>query len=452
MVHTYSFNKTNLVLDVNSGGVFVVDDLTVKLINLISAPLSEQPDAALLSHFPENEHPMVRECYSEIYALYEGKQIFTEDECAGLTSKLGDAPVKAMCLHVAHDCNLRCRYCFAHTGDFGAGRGLMDFETGKRAVDFLIEQSGSRRNLEIDFFGGEPLMNFSVVRQLVDYARSREKETGKCFRFTTTTNGLLLDDDNIEYINREMSNVVLSLDGRKAVNDRMRPTPNGHGSYDVVLPKFKKLVEGRGNKDWYVRATFTKENIDFAEDVRHLYELGFENISVEPVVLEDNSPYALTEAELPLILAEYERLALMIADMRSNGKKINFFHFRLDLTGGPCALKRLRGCGCGNEYVAITPEGEIYPCHQFVGQPSWQMGTLTGGFSKRYPDGSTPFYDTSIYAKKDCQACFARFYCSGGCNAANAAYCGGILNPHPMSCELERKRVELAVWLSSIDS
>lgn len=349
------------------------------------------------------------------------------------------APIKAMCLHIAHDCNLRCGYCFAAQGDFGHGRKLMPVEIGKKAIDFLIEHSQGRHNLEVDFFGGEPLMNFDAVKEVVCYARSLEEKYNKNFRFTTTTNGLLLDDDNIDFINREMNNVVLSIDGRKEVNDRLRYTPNGKGSYDVIVPKFKKLVEQRGDKEYYVRGTFTKYNLDFSNDVEHLYQEGFDQISVEPVIADHKIPYALTEEDLPRIYDEYDHLAQKMIARKKAGKCYNFFHFMIDLDQGPCAIKRLRGCGCGNEYVAVTPEGDIYPCHQFVGFEDWKMGNLLDGtFDTQRKE---QFARANVYTKEECRNCWAKFYCSGGCNANNNEFTGDILKPYKLSCDLEK-----SVW------
>ncbi|MEG0693034.1 MAG: thioether cross-link-forming SCIFF peptide maturase, partial [Oscillospiraceae bacterium] len=353
------------------------------------------------------------------------------------------APIKAMCLHVAHDCNLRCKYCFASTGDFGVGRKLLDEATGKKAIDFLLEHSNGRRNIELDFFGGEPLMNMPVVKAVVKYARSKEKEYNKNFRFTITTNGVLLDDENIDFINKEMSNVVLSIDGRKEVNDNMRPAINGKGSYDIIMPKFKDLVEKRGKDQYYVRGTFTKHNLD----VINLNQEGFDQISVEPVVADKNAAYAITETDLPRVFEEYENLAKHIIETKQNGTGFNFFHFMLDLDQGPCAIKRLRGCGCGNEYVAVTPDGDIYPCHQFVGMNDWKMGSVYDGSLNL--DMKNDFAKANVYSKEECSKCWAKFYCSGGCNANNLQYAGGILNPHKLSCDLEKKRLECAIMIKA---
>jgi len=354
--------------------------------------------------------------------------------------------IKALCLHVSHDCNLRCRYCFASTGDFGTGhRMTMDFETAKKAIDFVVERSGKRRNIEIDFFGGEPLMAMDTVRRTVEYARSLEKEHDKCFRFTITTNGMLLNDENIAYINQEMSNVVLSLDGRPAVNDHMRPTPGGQGSYDIIVPKFQKLVSGRGTKDYYVRGTFTRENLDFAQDVMHLADLGFKHVSVEPASGPAEDPFAIREEDLEQVEREYEELARRLLDRE---KPVNFFHFNVDLEQGPCVIKRLRGCGAGCEYVAVTPEGDIYPCHQFVGKEKYKMGSvLDGTLDLRV---SEQFSNLNIYTREDCKECWARFYCSGGCSASNLIVNGDIKKPNRTACEMQRKRLECAIALQAV--
>ena len=448
MIHKYKLNGYNIVLDTNSGGVHVVDDITYDLLDNVKPPFdSECPQKVIdkLSIFYPVEN--IVSCYNEIVELYNDKILFSEDDYERFAKYSVASPVKAMCLNIAHDCNLRCKYCFASTGDFGTGRKMMTFETGKRAIDFLIEKSEDRENLELDFFGGEPLMNFDTVKQIVEYARSREKECGKRFRFTITTNGLLLDDDKIDFINKEMSNVVLSIDGRKETNDNVRIRVDGSGCYDSILPKFKKLVEQRGDKEYYVRGTFTKYNIDFCEDVFSLYNEGFDQISVEPVVCGSENPYALTEKELSEIFKEYERLAERILENEEKGEKFNFFHFMLDLDQGPCAIKRLRGCGCGNEYVAVTPDGDIFPCHQFVGIDEFKMGNLYDGTFNQ--DMKSDFAAAHVYTKPECRECWAKFYCSGGCNANNYMYAGGVHNAHRFSCQIEKKRLECAIMLKA---
>ena len=448
MIHKYKLNGFNIVLDVNSGGVHLVDDMTYDLLDLIEPPFeAECPQQVLdklTDKYPADE---ISTCYDEIVELYNDKILFSEDDYEKYAKYSVASPVKAMCLNIAHDCQLRCKYCFASTGDFGKGRKLMSLETGKHAIDFLLENSGDRPNLELDFFGGEPLMNFNVVKQIVEYARSREKEYNKKFRFTITTNGLLLDDDKIDFINKEMSNVVLSIDGRKEVNDYFRVLPNGQGCYDMIIPKYKKLVEGRGDKEYYVRGTFTNRNKDFSNDVFALYEAGFDQISVEPVV-GDSDEYALVMDDLPEIFKEYERLADRIIENEKNGKKFNFFHFMIDLDQGPCAIKRLRGCGCGNDYVAVTPDGDIFPCHQFVGIDEYKMGNIDEGTFDQ--EMKKDFAAAHVYSKPDCRECWAKFYCSGGCNANNYQYEGDIRKAHKISCELEKKRLECAIMLKAM--
>nr|WP_317412939.1 thioether cross-link-forming SCIFF peptide maturase [uncultured Solibaculum sp.] len=448
MIHQFIQNGYHIALDVNSGAVHVLDELSYHVLEKVEPPMDKQcPPAvvdALKGTYPVEE---IKEAYGELYQLYEADMLFSEDDYAPFADKMVVSPIKAMCLHVAHDCNLRCEYCFAAKGDFGGERKLMPLEVGKKAIDFLIERSGSRRNLELDFFGGEPLMNFDVVKQVVAYARSKEKEYNKNFRFTITTNGILLTDDKIEFINREMSNVVLSIDGRQEVNDRLRFRVDGSGSYDSILPKFQKLVQTRGDKDYYARGTFTRHNLDFSEDVMHLHDVGFDQVSVEPVVSDPKLPYAITEEDLPKVFDEYDRLALRLLDARKKGEGFNFFHFMLDLDQGPCAIKRLRGCGCGNEYVAVTPEGDIYPCHQFVGMEDWKMGSVLDNSVDM--DAKARFAKANIYGKTDCGDCWAKFYCSGGCNANNLQYAGDILKPHKLSCELEKKRLECAIMMKA---
>ncbi len=448
MIHKYKLNGYNIVLDVNSGGVHVVDELTYDLLDNIEPPFMDTcPDEVIekLSRFYDKEE--IKSCYEEIKELYEQKILFSEDDYEQYANYAVASPVKAMCLNIAHDCNLRCEYCFASTGDFGQGRKLMDFETGKNAIDFLLEKSGNRKNLELDFFGGEPLMNFDTVKKIVEYARSREKEYGKNFRFTITTNGMLLTDDKIDFINKEMSNVVLSIDGRKEVNDRIRKRVDGSGCYDKIISSYKKLVEKRGDKEYYVRGTFTKYNLDFSEDVFSLYNEGFDQISVEPVVCNASEKFAITEKELPSVFQEYENLSAKILENEKNGKKFNFFHFMIDLDQGPCAIKRLRGCGCGNEYVAVTPDGDIFPCHQFVGVDEYKMGNINDGTFNN--EIKNQFSKAHVYTKPECKQCWAKFYCSGGCNANNFEYMGDILSAHKLSCQMEKKRLECAIMLKA---
>lgn len=448
MIHKYSLNGYQIVLDTNSGAVHLFDDAPFAMLDYLDGSVPETPPQELLKGLEGKfDRPTIDEAYEELKELYREGQLFSSDEYEQFSGMMKDAPVKSMCLNIAHDCNLRCEYCFASKGDFGRGRMLMPFEVGKKAIDFLIENSKGRHNLEVDFFGGEPLMNFEVVKQVVDYARGLEKEHNKNFRFTITTNGLLLTDDKIDYINREMSNCVLSLDGRREVHDRLRVRADGSGSYDSVVPKFQKLVATRGDKDYYARGTFTKHNLDFTNDVLHMVDLGFDQISVEPVVSDPNLDYSIQEEDLPRVFEEYERLAKVIIDRKKKGNGFCFFHFMIDLQQGPCAIKRLRGCSCGNEYIAVTPEGDIFPCHQFVGEDSWKMGNvLDGSFDW---DKKHEFALANIYSKPVCKDCWAKFYCSGGCNANNWQYERDIHQPHEIACKIEKKRLECAIMIQA---
>lgn len=450
MIHKFKLGGFNALLDVNSGGVHIIDDLTYDLLDNVEPPFEEKcPEDVVRKLSKMYDSKDIEDCYEEIVSLYNDKILFSEDDYEKYALSAVASPIKAMCLHIAHDCNLRCKYCFASTGDFGQGRMLMDYETGKRAIDFLIERSGDRKFLEVDFFGGEPSLNFGTVEKLVEYARSQEEPHNKKFRFTVTTNGVHLTDEMIDFINKEMYNVVLSIDGRKEVNDRMRVRVDGSGSYDRIIPNFKKLVDKRPkNKDWYVRGTYTKYNLDFSNDVMHLYDLGFDQISVEPVMADPSEPYAITEADLPRIFKEYEILSEKIQKIRDKGKFINFFHFMIDLDQGPCAIKRLRGCGSGNEYVSVTPDGDIYPCHQFVGITEFKMGNLYDGtFNEEMKD---MFAHAHVYNKPECKKCWAKFYCSGGCNANNYIYAGDIHNAHKLSCQIQKKRLECAIMMKAV--
>ncbi|MCI8652304.1 MAG: thioether cross-link-forming SCIFF peptide maturase [Angelakisella sp.] len=448
MIHCYQMNGYNIILDVHSGGVHVVDELFYRLAQEVEPPLVDRCPPALLEKYSTWGREAVEETYGEILELYREGSLYSPDDYGQFADKMVLSPIKAMCLHISHDCNLRCEYCFAGTGDFGTGHRMeMPLEVGLKAIDFLIEKSENRRNLELDFFGGEPLMNFDVVKEIVKYARKREKECGKHFRFTITTNGVLLNDDRIDFINREMHNVVLSVDGRKEVNDRTRHRVDGSGSYDTFMPKFQKLVARRGDGQYYVRGTFTRYNLDFAEDVLHLNRCGFDQISVEPVVADPKLPYALTEEDLPAIFAEYERLAKLLIQRRREHNGFNFFHFMIDLDQGPCVIKRLRGCGAGNEYCAVTPDGDVYPCHQFVGQEEWRMGDIFSGEIDM--EMKRRFAASNVYGKEECRGCWAKFYCSGGCNANNHTYAGDIIRPYHLACQLEKKRVECAIMIKA---
>lgn len=446
MIHKFKAKDVNILLDINSGGVHVIDDITYDMLDYVKPPFDaecpkEVKDKLLEKYSAED----IDETYKEIVELYNEKLLFSDDVYGDFADTKVESPIKAMCLHIAHDCNLRCKYCFASTGDFGTGRKLMPLSVGKQAIDFLLEKSVGRENLELDFFGGEPLMNWDVVKEIVEYARSKEEEYGKKFRFTITTNGMLLDDEKIDFINKEMSNVVLSIDGRKEVNDRMRVKVDGTGCYDRIVKNYKKLVEKRGYKEYYVRGTYTNYNLDFAEDVIHLYEQGFDQVSVEPVMEDESVEYAITEKDLDKIYAEYDKLVDKISDIKKNGGFINFFHFMIDLDQGPCVIKRLRGCGSGNEYVAITPDGDIYPCHQFVGHEEYKMGNLEEGTFNE--DIKKEFAGCHVYSKPTCRDCWAKFYCSGGCNANNYIYNGDIHNAYELSCKIMKKRLECAILM-----
>ncbi len=454
MVHQYKNNGYNIVLDVNSGSVHVVDDLVYDLIPVVETLLSENTakeeivKQAVLRK-TDISADMASEAVEEILELKDAGMLFTEDIYEKYIEDFGEREtvVKALCLHIAHDCNLACRYCFAQEGEYHGRRALMSFEVGKGALDFLVANSGNRVNLEVDFFGGEPLMNWDVVKRLVEYGRSIEKEQHKKFRFTLTTNGVLLNDEIMEFVNREMGNVVLSIDGRREVNDRMRPHRGGQGSYEEIVPKFQKAAESRNQMNYYVRGTYTRYNPDFAEDVKHLADLGFEQISVEPVVAGPEADYALREEDVPALLQEYDKLALEYLKRRKEGKAFNFFHFMIDLEGGPCVAKRLSGCGSGNEYLAVTPWGDFYPCHQFVGNEAFLMGNVKDGITR--PDIRDSFKSCNVYTKEKCRNCFAKFYCSGGCAANSYQFHGSIHDVYDLGCELQRKRIECAIMIKA---
>lgn len=448
MVHQYKNNGYNIVLDVASGSVHSVDEPAYAMIERFCDTDRDTLLRETAEAFVGIDESELSEIYDEIVALKDDGQLFTEDTYeADITAhKAHPTAVKALCLHIAHDCNLSCRYCFAEEGKYhGQECELMSFEVGRAALDFLVNHSGTRRNLEVDFFGGEPLLNFDVVKRLVAYGRSLEEAHNKHFRFTLTTNGVLLDDEVMEFANREMDNVVLSIDGRKEVNDRMRPFPKGAGSYDLIVPKFRKFAESRGQQRYYVRGTYTKFNKDFAADVLHLADLGFKQISVEPVVARPEDDYALTEEDLPELFAEYDKLAAEMVRRKGTQDEFNFFHFMIDLEGGPCVYKRLSGCGSGTEYLAVTPKGELYPCHQFVGNPSFKMGDVYSGI--RRDDIVDEFKSNNVYTKEKCRSCFARFYCSGGCAANSYNFCGTIHDAYDVGCELQKKRIECAIML-----
>ncbi len=447
MIHQYKNNGFNIVLDVNSGSVHVVDDLTYDVIALLDEGCGdEEITGTLKEHYPPEE---IRESLDECAQLKKEGSLFFEDiyEEPLMNKMQGGTVVKALCLHIAHDCNLACRYCFAGEGEYHGRRALMSYEVGKKALDFLIANSGSRRNLEVDFFGGEPTLNWQVVEDLVRYGREQEKIHDKNFRFTLTTNGVLLNDEIMDFCNREMSNVVLSIDGRKAVNDYMRPFRNGTGSYDMIVPKFQKFAESRGQQKYYVRGTFTHHNLDFSRDVLHLADLGFRQISVEPVVADPSEEYAIREEDLPRIFSEYDALAAEMVRREKAGDGFTFFHFMIDLTGGPCAYKRLSGCGSGTEYLAVTPWGDLYPCHQFVGEEDFLLGTVDEGVTRT--DLVEQFRACNVYTKEKCRNCFAKFYCSGGCAANSYHAHGTIQDAYDIGCEMQKKRVECAIMIKA---
>ena len=448
MIHKFSMNGYNIVLDVNGGAVHVLDDVAYRVLDFYKEKSKEEIVEALKDEYSAEQ---VLEACDEIANLEEEGLLYTEEVYSTHPSFVDRKKVvKAMCLHVAHDCNLKCKYCFAAQGDFGGSKELMSFEVGKKAIDYLIANSGNRRNLEIDFFGGEPLMNFDVVKQLVEYGRSVEKEHGKNIRFTITTNGILLDDEKIKYINENMHNAVLSLDGRKNVNDNMRPTLNDKGSHDIILPKFKKLVDERPkDKYYYIRGTFTRENLDFAEDVMYFAEQGFKLTSIEPVVDDESNPYALREEDLPKVFEEYEKLAVKYADMQVEGDDFKFFHFIVDLNQGPCVIKRITGCGAGNEYLAITPEGDIYPCHQFVGNDEYKLANIMDEEVVLPLDITNKFRNAHVYSKEECKKCWNKFYCSGGCHANAMNFNGDVMKPYELGCEMQKKRTECSIMIQA---
>ena len=442
-------NGYDIVLDVNSGAIHVVDDVTYDVIALFEDHSREEIIAQLQSRYPEQE---IAEAIEETEQLKEQGDLFTEDayEQKIFDFKKRPTVVKALCLHIAHDCNLACRYCFAEEGEYHGRRALMSYETGKQALDFLIANSGNRKNLEVDFFGGEPLMNFDVVKQLVAYGREQEKLHDKHFRFTLTTNGVLLNDDIMEFANKEMDNVVLSIDGRKEIHDHMRPFRKGAGSYDLIVPKFQKFAESRNQDKYYVRGTFTHNNLDFSNDVLHLADLGFKQISVEPVVAQPTEDYAIREEDLPQLYEEYDKLAAEMVKRHKNGNDFNFFHFMIDLEGGPCVAKRLSGCGSGTEYLAVTPWGDLYPCHQFVGNEDFLLGNVDEGIKRQ--DICDEFKCCNVYAKEKCRNCFAKFYCSGGCAVNSYNFHGDIHNAYDIGCALQKKRIECAIMIKAAEA
>ena len=449
MVHRFHLDDIYIAVDVCSGSVHVLDETAYEIIG----GYEEKDRQTLTAETAEKLHidqAEAEECYDQVTELKEAGQLFSEDSFAPMAGELKKRTagvVKALCLHVAHTCNLNCGYCFASQGRYRGERAVMSFEVGKQALDFLVKNSGTRRNLEVDFFGGEPLMNFQVVKDLAAYARSIEKEAGKNFRFTLTTNGMLIDDDVIDFANREMSNVVLSLDGRKEIHDRCRVDYSGQGSWERIVPKFQKLVKARGGKNYYMRGTFTHANPDFLEDIKVMLDLGFDELSMEPVVCAPDDPAALTEEDLPVVLSQYEELARLMRRREKEGRPFTFYHYMLDLADGPCIYKRISGCGSGTEYMAVTPWGDLYPCHQFVGEEGYLLGNVWDGVTN-LPVQQT-FADCNVYAREECRNCWARLYCSGGC-AANAFHATGeITGVYAYGCELFKKRMECAIWLQA---
>lgn len=450
MIHQYKLGGYNIVLDPNSGSVHSVDEVAYDIIGMYESHTPEEITKEIVDRYGEKEGVTpedVAEVLNDIETLKKEGKLFSEDTYQNLAIDFKNRPtvIKAMCLHIAHDCNLACKYCFAGEGEYCGDRSLMSFEVGKQAFDFLIANSGTRKNLEVDFFGGEPLMNFEVVKQLVAYAREQEKIHNKNFRFTLTTNGVLLDEEVMDFANKEMYNVVLSLDGRKETNDRMRVSRNGKGSYDLIVPKFKEMVKRRGDKEYYIRGTYTHYNTDFTKDILHMADLGFTKLAMEPVVASPDAPYALKEEDLPILFDQYEKLAAEMVRREKNGKGFTFFHYMIDLEGGPCIAKRIAGCGVGTEYVAVTPWGDLYPCHQFVGDENYLLGNVFDGITNE--EVRSRFKMCNIYTRPQCNDCFARLYCSGGCSANAYHATGSIEGIYELGCKLHRKRVECAIMM-----
>lgn len=453
MIHCYKLGGLNIVLDVYSGSVHLVDEVAYDIIGMYETKSREEITAEILEKYADKEDVTaeeIAECCEQIEELKTMGKLFKEDTfepMAGDLKRKSAGIIKALCLHVAHTCNLNCSYCFASQGKYHGDRAIMSLEVGKRALDFLIESSPGRTNLEVDFFGGEPLMNFDMIKELVAYARVREKQCGKNFRFTLTTNGVLVDDDVIDFANREMSNVVLSLDGRKEVHDRFRVDYSGNGSWERIVPRFQRFVEKRGNKSYYMRGTFTHANPDFLEDIKEMLSLGFTELSMEPVVCAEDDPSALTAEDLPIVLEQYERLAELMLERHREGKPFTFYHYMLDLKSGPCIYKRISGCGSGTEYMAVTPWGDLYPCHQFVGEEKFKLGNVWTGVEKTAVQDE--FAACNVYTRPECKDCWAKLYCSGGC-AANAYHATGSVNGvYSYGCELFRKRMECAIMLEA---
>ena len=451
MVHQYKLGGYNIVLDSCSGGIHVVDEVAYDIIALYENETREEIIAQMNKKYANRDDITatdIEECYDQVTSLKENGKLFSPDTFDGMAGHLKEKTsgvIKALCLHVAHTCNLNCSYCFASQGKYHGDRAVMSFEVGKQALDFLVANSGTRRNLEVDFFGGEPLMNFDIVKQLVAYARSIEKEKGKNFRFTLTTNGMLVDDDVIDFANRECHNVVLSLDGRKEIHDRYRVDYAGRGSWEQIVPKFQKFVKERGGKGYYMRGTFTHANPDFLKDIQTMLDLGFTELSMEPVVCAPGDPSELTKEDLPIVLDQYEKLAELMLERDREGRPFTFYHYMIDLTGGPCIYKRISGCGSGTEYMAVTPWGDLYPCHQFVGEEKFKLGDIWNGVTNK--PIQCDFASCNVYARPDCRDCWAKLYCSGGC-AANAYHStGSVTGVYKYGCELFRKRMECAIMV-----
>lgn len=449
MVHQYKLNGYDIVLDTASGSVHLVDDVAYDIIEMYKSRTPDEICAAVCAKYPVVTREDVLECLDDIAALEAAHKLFTPDDYEELAGEYKERSrvIKALCLHVAHTCNLNCSYCFASQGKYHGERALMSFEVGRRALDFLVENSGTRRNLEVDFFGGEPLMNWQVVKDLVAYARSIEKDAGKNFRFTLTTNGVLLDDEVTEFCNREMHNVVLSLDGRKEVNDRFRVDVAGNGSYERIVPNFQRFVAARGDKSYYMRGTYTHYNPDFTNDLFHMADLGFTELSMEPVVCAPGDPCALTEEDFPVLCEQYELLAKDMLRRWREGRPITFYHYMIDLKHGPCVYKRISGCGSGTEYMAVTPWGELFPCHQFVGDPKYSLGNIWDGVTNTAAQDE--FRHCNAYSRPDCKDCWARLYCSGGCAANSYHATGSIGGVYEYGCRLFKKRIECAIMLQA---
>lgn len=467
MIHTYRYQDHNVVLDVYSGAIHILDDPAFFLVQELDKKNSTDASSLaflLRARFPEIAEKDLQETVAEVQTLIDESSLFTEDSYKDLSLNLTERKtnVKALCLNVAHTCNLDCDYCFASQGKYHGERAVMTWDVAKRAIDFLIEQSGHHRNLDIDFFGGEPMLNWDLVKKTVEYAESIQDRYSKVFRFTFTTNGLLMDDEVNAFLNEHMHNVVLSLDGRKEIHDRLRHTISGKGSYDLIVPKFQRFVASRGDREYYVRGTYTKNNVDFASDVIHMANLGFHRLSMEPVIGDPEEPYMLSAEDLDALYEQYDlltaemmrrnRLARKakaegknVADLPVEDQPFIFYHFMLNLSEGPCIYKRISGCGSGTEYMAVTPWGELFPCHQFVGEKPYSIGNVFDGILEEKIIGQ--FRGANCYSRPECHDCWAKLYCSGGCSANALHATGNLQGTVPFSCDLFRKRVECAIAL-----